>query len=198
MSRIAIVLASLLLLWHPLNSSAADAVLRDVVLGGESGFIDLRFHVLRTQSVVLPDGTKGLGLVFGGSLNGRPVRMGLTIMRAWKEQPGPLKFFTGSVSFFRIDSASDELVRRLAGFYKVRAKTNRCAEDIFASAVLLGGSPSTLESKPVQMKVFFEGATQEDYGELYVNLDLKNGVVELNEKDPDYRTSIIRAFTGAK
>jgi len=31
-----------------------------------------------------------------------------------------------------------------------------------------------------------------------VNLDLKNGVVELNEKDPDYRTSIIRAFTGAK
>jgi len=197
----ALALALFLVGWWtmPELAGAADVPLRDVVVSGEEDFIDLRFQILKTQSVELQDGKKGLGIIFGGRMKGRDVRMGLTVMRAWKASTArPIKFFSGSVSFFRVDAASDEFVRRLAALYKVEATAYRCTEDIFATAVMLGGSAASLETRPVQMKVFFEGPKGDDYAELYVNLDVKSGIVELNEKDADYRRSIIKAFTGGK
>jgi len=118
-SRIAIVLASLLLLWHPLNSSAAGRGFARRSPCGESGFIDLRF-TCSTQSVVLPDGTKGLGLVFGGCSTA-DLCDGPNHHASLERATCPLKFFTGIRLLFQNRLGIRRACPSPRRFYKVRA-----------------------------------------------------------------------------
>lgn len=53
------------------------------------------------------------------------------------------------------------------------------------------------KTNPARLKLFFawEEGSETPYGELFLNLDLPNRVLELNEKDPEYRPAILAALS---
>ena len=44
------------------------------------------------------------------------------------------------------------------------------------------------------LKLFHEADPEDRYAEFYTNIDLANGVLQLHEKDPGYRSAIIKAL----
>ena len=45
------------------------------------------------------------------------------------------------------------------------------------------------------MKLFFHSENGERYAEVFLNIDRQAQVVEIHEKDPEYRQNLIRALT---
>ena len=67
------------------------------------------------------------------------------------------------------------------------------------TAVALAGNPARIDTEIVKFKLFHEtGSTDEEEGpeyfELFLNVDLPSGFVELNEKDTDFRSGVLNAF----
>ena len=65
-----------------------------------------------------------------------------------------------------------------------------------AYAISLEGNPEMVKNSPARLKLFFgwEEGSETPYGELFLNLDLPNRILELNEKDPEYRSAILAAL----
>ena len=69
-------------------------------------------------------------------------------------------------------------------------------DKITSTAFILGGNPENINSEYIKTKVFFDDLDKMTfYSEWYINIDLKNKVLELREKDPEYRLNIINILT---
>lgn len=98
-----------------------------------------------------------------------------------------------------IGKPSDYLLRTLSQLYKQpdnETKTfikemnvNYVNLTSFAKAIS-GQEPQLTEVK--QYKLFFEGNTDDDYAEIFLNVDLSNNLIEILEKDTEYRSAILR------
>jgi hypothetical protein len=99
---------------------------------------------------------------------------------------------------FRSDGEpSDAVVGLLARLWKTQAKPDHMKDEVPCTAAILQGDTRALARTPAKIKVFVgdgEGTSEKDYGELYLNVNLAKGEAELNEKDPDYREAVLRAF----
>ncbi|MBV8660125.1 MAG: hypothetical protein JO142_20070 [Burkholderiales bacterium] len=92
-----------------------------------------------------------------------------------------------------IGAESDALLAMLAKAYKVKAPGVHFTKEVF----VYGGTDSIQKIKTSQtdMKVYFtEDPDMKGYAELYTNIDAKAGILEIHEKDPEYRKNIIKAF----
>jgi hypothetical protein len=98
-----------------------------------------------------------------------------------------------------IGTPSDYLLRTLSQLYKqpdnetktfVKEMTvNYVNLTAFAKAVS-GQEPQLTEVN--QYKLFFESNTDNDYAEIFLNIDLSNNLIEILEKDTEYRSAILR------
>ncbi len=68
------------------------------------------------------------------------------------------------------------------------------AETVF-SGFSLQGDPEDLAGGVTKIKLFFEPDSEDRYAELYTDIDIAEGVLRINEKDPEYRTAIINALS---
>lgn len=98
-----------------------------------------------------------------------------------------------------IGTPSDYLLRILSQLYKqpdngtktfIKEMTvNYVNLREFAKAVS-GQEPQHTETD--QYKLFFEGEGDNDYAEIFLNIDLSNNLIEILEKDEEYRSAILR------
>jgi hypothetical protein len=99
------------------------------------------------------------------------------------------------ISYRSIGEESNRFLRALAELYKAHARMPAMKASTFADAVVLSGNLSTMQSQRVDIKVFFYADGPESkYAELYTNVDPVRGVLEIHEKDPDYRENVIKAL----
>ncbi len=99
------------------------------------------------------------------------------------------------VAYRSIGPESDRFVRALATLYRTGSNASGMKQSISADAVILGGSARTLQSKRTDIKIFFNANGPESrYAELYTNIDPVAHVLEIHEKDPEYRQNVIKAL----
>ncbi len=99
------------------------------------------------------------------------------------------------ISYRSIGEESNRFIRALAELYKVRDRTSAMKASTFADAVVLSGNLSTMQSQRIDIKVFFYADGPESkYAELYTNIDPVRGILQVHEKDPDYRENVIKAL----
>lgn len=102
------------------------------------------------------------------------------------------------VVFYRIGPESDRLVAALAALYgQKKDQVLRMTEEEPFTAIALHQGALDMEREPVKIKIFGRDAEPFDedaYNESFFNLDLTNGLVFWNEKDQEYRASLIRAL----
>ena len=90
---------------------------------------------------------------------------------------------------------SDAFLQALSELYKVKTSPKKFSSEVYADAVVLEGRLSTMETKPLKIKVFFNAEGPESkYAELYTNVDPSKRVLEIHEKDEGYRENVLRAF----
>jgi hypothetical protein len=67
--------------------------------------------------------------------------------------------------------------------------------EIRVEVVGLASDPRLIESKAIQMKLFFHSENEERYAEVFLNIDRPAQIAQLHEKDPDYRKNLVRALS---
>lgn len=88
---------------------------------------------------------------------------------------------------------SDAFLRALARVYELKAPaTVRMRDEVELTWAALQGSLDDVASARLATKLFHE---KRPYAEVYLNIDLPAGEVELLEKDADYRAPIVKLLT---
>ncbi|ODM28079.1 hypothetical protein A7W90_06720 [Clostridium sp. Bc-iso-3] len=65
------------------------------------------------------------------------------------------------------------------------------------TSFVLGGNPKNFPFEDLKFKLFYEDSFEKDsYAEVYLNVNIPKKIIELKEKDVDYRENICRALTG--
>ena len=102
--------------------------------------------------------------------------------------------YWGHVELLSVATASDALVRVLDELYGVRGGADAMRERVNCAAVALSGDPPSVATQRTNMKLFMNSDDPDGAAELYLNVDVASGRIELHEKDPDYRVNVIRAL----
>jgi hypothetical protein len=109
------------------------------------------------------------------------------------------KGFGQGISLKSIGTQSDLLLRTLYQLYKQTVDTNATfTKDINVTYVNLKEFAKAVAGQEGQYiaaneyKLFFEGKSDEDYAELYLNVSPTDNWIELREKDEEYRPIVLR------
>ncbi len=109
----------------------------------------------------------------------------------WKPKNLDADWYRGVVVVRNFRADTEALVRVLANAYGKAAPAFAFTE-IHLTAISLGGDPRKVRTEPVKLKLFRESESEKEYAEIYLNFDLPKRLVELREKDPEYRSAVLR------
>lgn len=98
---------------------------------------------------------------------------------------------------------SDNFLHFLGKLYKQKVVTSaKFIDAITAECINMGDYIDSLNNQSkasfattVQYKLFFQGQNEDDYAELYLNINDTQHQIELKEKDEEYRPIIIKLLT---
>ena len=106
-------------------------------------------------------------------------------------------FLRNGVIFTSIGQETDDLLKALAELYNVRTEKTFSKNKILATVFSLNQKEANLDKGDYyKFKLFFnEDGDEESYGELYLNLNTTEKIIELHEKDAEYRKPLIKVLT---
>lgn len=97
-----------------------------------------------------------------------------------------------------IGAESDNFVTALSQIYNIPRTTKFSKNPIKTTIFPLNQTVADLtKSNYYKFKVFFNDESDEnEYAEIYININLENNYIEFNEKDNEYRINIIKTLEG--
>jgi len=160
----------------------------------EEGFHDLVFYIQEHKR--LPDGSQSLR--GSGTHKGRQLGLEVVLGPTWKAgslgKGIPLVTYRGIVTYRSTGPDSDALVQMLDELYGTKIGLKAMGRETQFTGISLEGDPRDLAKGPVKIKLFFESDNQDDYAELFTNIELAAHRLEVHEKDEEYRSPVIRAL----
>ena len=105
------------------------------------------------------------------------------------------------VEFRRSGPESDTLMTALSEMYRLNLGVRVMVDSLSFTAIALHNEPVDLRSQTVKIKLFGKDAeplVEEDYFEAFFNISLRDQVVYWNEKDADYRASLVRGLSAQR
>lgn len=106
--------------------------------------------------------------------------------------------YRSGVRFLRSGIESDRLMAAIGELYNSRRSPKRMVSEETFTAIALHQGRLEMKRDPVKLKIFGkdgEPFDEDAYYESFFNVDLPNGFVFWNEKDPEYRKPLLRALT---
>ncbi len=148
------------------------------VAGPAGSFIDITLHI----DSIKCDQWSDCKVRASGVFHGKPVGLDLAMV----SQRGQ-----GKIYYRSIGADSDALLAALGSLYKMPSKERKFSGAAVADIMFLG-----LSEQEMSGKVFFAAnGPEDDYAELYTNINKARGTVEIREKDNEYRRNVIRALS---
>jgi hypothetical protein len=93
------------------------------------------------------------------------------------------------IHYRSLGEASDRLLFAMAQLYKVPITNKRFRKAAYADLVVL-----QIKDDVMANKVFFE-VDRPGYAELYTNIDKRKGLLQIHEKDEEYRVNVLKALS---
>jgi hypothetical protein len=104
-----------------------------------------------------------------------------------------------AVKFISIGQESNNLVFALAQLYNEPAETE-FTKDVLAPTLFSLNQQDVHFDKPgyYKFKLFFNDTSDDEnkYAEMFLNINTDEGIIELHEKDHEYRKPLLNTFTG--
>ncbi len=177
-----------------LFSAVFGAAAGNGVVSTEDGFVDIDLPIVDTKKT-----TTGLvSVIARGEVSGSVVGFAVDINPSWKAKAtddGAVVFYWGYAQLRSTGEESDGFVRLLAEMYERPGLEISMPRRIEVEAVGLANDPAKVLTSPTKMKFFFNpDSEEEDYAEVFLNLDIPAKKLEFHEKDPEYREPLLRAL----
>lgn len=192
-----IVVGLFSLLFGSCDSSRPSRLAAPEITSGSEveGFHDLVFAIRRHEE--LSDGSQELEVY--GVHQGQEVGLIVVLDGQWARKGGdsdtPFSACMGTVRYRSVGDASDRLAIVLDQLYGTNLHPRAMRAETVFSGFSLQGDPEDLAGGVTKIKLFFEPDSEDRYAELYTDIDIAEGVLRINEKDPEYRTAIINALS---
>jgi hypothetical protein len=105
-------------------------------------------------------------------------------------------FIKNAIKTNSIGKESDELVKALGELYSFPTTSLFTKQTITSTVFSLNQKIANLD-KPdyYKFKLFFEDDSEDLYSELFFNINTAEKIIELHEKDQEYRQPLIKVFT---
>src|SRR5262245_59531422 len=176
------------------QSPPPEAALPEITSESEEGFHDFVFAT--QHHIKLSDGSQTI--LASGTYKGKKVSLEIDLGAEWTASPldrdVPITTFRGAVRYRSVGAESDLLIQVMDEVYGTKMAPNAMNRTTEFTAISLQGNPSGLTKDVVKIKLFFETNDEDQYAELFTNIDLKAQKVYISEKDEEYRASIVRAL----
>jgi hypothetical protein len=105
-------------------------------------------------------------------------------------------FHETGIEIKSLGKISDNFLHVLASIYKVKINSNLKFIESFNSTYANLDEIAGNKSQGIMTKLFLGDSNSErDYGEIYLDIYEKEGIVVLAEKDIEYRRAVIKAFS---
>ena len=193
-SVLSLVIIAGLLFMSGCSRGSMQSRLPEITSESEEGFYDLVLGIEDHKK--LPDGSQRI--LASGMYKGKKVSLEIELGGEWHagslDDDVPLTIYRGDVSYHSVGAESDLLLRAIDELYGTKQAPKAMNKATEFTAISLGGDPRDLAKEPVKIKLFFESNSDDQYAELFTNIDLKARKVHINEKDEEYRTAIVRAL----
>jgi hypothetical protein len=110
------------------------------------------------------------------------------------------------VVFRSLGEMSDAFLEFLSSEYKLPVQNVKMVKEIAFTSLALEGDPAQIVNQPVKFKLFFEkeftdpeskeadSFYENEYFEVFLNIDLKNRKLSLDEKDIEYRKPLLKSL----
>jgi len=176
------------------GSSAPLATAPEVTSENEEGFHDLVLYIREHKR--LSDGSQSISAV--GMHKG--CQLGLEVVLGPTWQPGSLgkdipgATYRGVVQYRSTGTASDTFVKVLDELYGTKLAPKAMNTETCFTGISLEGDPRDLAQGPVKIKLFFESVGQDDYAELFTDIELATRRLEICEKDEGYGLPVVKAL----
>ena len=101
------------------------------------------------------------------------------------------------VKFISLGQESNQLIYALSELYNVPIKNKFSKHNISATVFSLNEKEADFDKNDYfKFKLFFnEDGDEESYAEIFLNINTAQQIIELHEKDQDYRKPFLKAFT---
>lgn len=172
---------------------------------GTKPWCDLVFDLTELATRVVPGSAKDTRLITGRGMataQGSDIGFGFEIpILGWTEQKldqTDLSIHFGNISLLSAGEPTDRLIVFYEDWFGVPHAGVHARARNDCKAVLLGGSIALSKPFVAKTKLFFDfNDKDEDYAELFFNLDTGAKRLRLMEKDPDYRAALLRWLRSA-
>lgn len=162
----------------------------------QDGFLDVDLPL-----VSVADSGAGTQVQACGQIEGAVLSLAVQLASKWEphQLEGSEAFvYWGTGSLTSQGKGSDELVALLARNYGHDSlAARRMLPSVPFQVVCLEGDPRPQPTSNVRMKLFFFPDVASRYAEVFLNINNETGVLELHEKDNEYRLALLRALTEA-
>ena len=165
----------------------------------EEGFIDCVLRIAE-QTETSDHYRITLRASYGGEKVGMDVMVVKNIQGGFDSEMNLVKanVYRRGIVFYSRGAESDALLSALSALYGRDDINLKMIEKETFTAIALHQGSLDMENEQLKIKIFGrdeEPFDEEMYNESFFNLDLTNGFVYWNEKDPDYREPLIRALS---
>lgn len=168
----------------------------EITSESEEGYYDIVFLISQHQK--LPDGSQVISA--SGTYKGTSCGLDIVLGPSWKQgsidlgESSSLATYQGNVTFRSIGAGSDSLLQIMDQLYGTKQSPTSMKNETGFTAISLQGNPQELKNGMTKIKLFYEAKKEDDYAELFTNIDLVAKKVYIAEKDVDYRSAVIRAL----
>ncbi len=170
-------------------------IIFDILDCCEEGFVDLRlkitettikndYYVIDTEGNYKDDLVK-LRFYLKNNMEG---------MEKLQNSEQSFKFYKEGIKIESMGEYSNRFLKVLIELYELINYKGIMQREIITTCVALQHSPLNLTEIKVKFKCFFNEEEEDKYAELYINFDIPNNLVEIKEKDPEYRENIIKSL----
>ena len=105
-------------------------------------------------------------------------------------------FTKQGVELLSIGKESDNLIKAISELYEQPKKLKFTSNKLSLTVFPLNQEKAVLENGQFKFKLFFDEKHEQNlYSEIFLNINLKNGIIELNEKDEEYRMNIVKLLS---
>ncbi len=120
---------------------------------------------------------------------------------------GNFEFSNDNVVFESMGNPSDLFLKNLSELYGIPKTGMKMKDRVVMTSFALEGDPRKIKESPVAFKLFYDKEFtnpesdeandfyENEYFEVFLNVDLPNKKIEIAEKDQEYRGAIVNVFT---
>lgn len=165
----------------------------DINFNQEEGFADLTFDIVKFEKKLFKD----IYIECAANDNGETVGFALEIKKDMTgligNNPETWHTYKDGIKMIYLDNISDNLINSISKQYELGETNLKLNKNIEIECGSLTNTPLDYKNGIVQFKCFLDTLNQKGlYAEFYINIDLINKKVYLNEKSTEYRSNIIK------